>query len=106
MRWLLILTIFILGCKDAAPEIQPTPPIPAPPVVEAPKEAPKETPKVDAPKEETPSKEFIRGYWEGYNGKWWSPFHNTLSSEFRSGRSLGKKDRKQGLEPRYSPPSK
>jgi hypothetical protein len=103
VTFLLLLLLFIIGCK---PEkvVNETPPVP--PVVETPPVTPKvEEPIVSNPQPKTPSKEFLKGYWEGYANNWWGPIHWTISTDFRSGRALGKKDRKQGLPPRYNPPS-
>lgn len=103
MKKLLILSLLFAGCdfNKSVPETQEPVTKTESVVTEEPK---KETVPEVKKEEPKPSKEFLRGYWEGYHGKWWSPFHNTLSSEFRSGRTLGKKDRKQGIQPRYPAP--
>ena len=97
-----LLFLFILGCKPERVESLPAPPLP--PAIESVPPAPKiEEPIISSPK--TPSKEFLKGYWEGYTNNFWGPIRWTISTDFRSGRALGKKDRKQGLPPRYNPPS-
>lgn len=100
---LVILSLLVLGCahEEPAPILLPPPP----PVSVVPVEPPKTEEKKEViPSKPLPSKEFLRGYQEGYQGNWWGPVHNTLSSDFRSGRAQGKKDRKNGLPPQYPPP--
>ncbi len=101
MRNYLFIALLIIGCDNSPVDVVeqvPTPaPIVAPEVIKEPESKP------EAPKEEVArSKEFLKGYFEGYNGNWFGPIRWTISCDFRNGRALGVQDRKDGLEPRYS----
>ncbi len=103
MKFLVLFLIFFIGCKQQTTSI-PTPPpvVEIQPVVPSPKSETEVEP--ITPPTKTPSKDFLKGYWEGYTNNWWGPIRWTISTDFRSGRALGKKDRKQGMPPRYNPP--
>lgn len=49
-------------------------------------------------KEDEKSKQFMRGYWDGYKGKWLGPIKWTLSKEYRQGHLLGSSDKKNKIE--------
>lgn len=85
MKKFLLLLLFALGCaapnsppnRESEPprEIMPGPPAPA-----------------------CPSSQFMTGYWDGYSGKWLSPFRWTFSDDYRNGHEVGSYDREHHIE--------
>lgn len=94
-KLLLTISLFLIGCHASDPE-----PTTVPPTVEStPVEImPLQPERRDLP---PPSSTFLRGYWDGYTGTWLGPASWTLSSRYRQGYAIGKKDREEGNEPRY-----
>ena len=89
--FILLLTLLLVGCSQ--PEPEPAPPAPPPPQVE-----PDDPPLAPQP---LPSSEYLRGYWDGYNGNWIQLGSWTFNSQYRHGWSQGSKDREAGVQPRY-----
>jgi len=57
----------------------------------------------DKKKEYVPSKDFITGYWEGYNGKKALFFRWSSNEDYRQGHMLGAYDKKNNID-RYEKP--
>lgn len=91
---LAIVSAFMLGCAEKqAPQPQQVAP---PPQVEAPPVEPQ--PEYLPP---PPSSSFLRGYWDGYHGRWVGPFSWVLSDDYRNGHTIGERHRREGLDPQY-----
>ena len=67
------------------------------------KPTPPEKPTENKLEKDTPSKEFLKGYWDGQEGKWIGPLRWTFHEDYRLGHMMGAHDKKSGLE-RYPKP--
>lgn len=93
IRLCLLLIILLIGCGQKEEIVSPEIKIeqqPSPPKLE----------KVVNPPL-PPSSEFLRGYWDGYHGKWVGPLSWMVSSDYRNGQIIGKQHRLSGKDPQY-----
>ena len=69
------------------PVVPPVPPTPVPPA--------------PVPPSPSHSREWMRGYNDGYHGRWLAPAHWLLANEYRAGHSAGAADRRAGKSHRF-----
>ena len=87
---LILFLALIAGCTKTIPQPPVEPPVAT---VTPPAPVTPPTPQVSA--------SYLRGYWDGYNGRWLAPGRWVVDDDYRNGRVEGKRDRLDSKEPRY-----
>jgi len=101
----ILLLVSVVGCSqlNQKPD-SPEPPAVTPNEPVQPPVEPVEPPTPPVAPQAPVSREYLRGYWDGYNGTWLAPGAWVVNDQYRNGRAQGRKDREAGLQPRYPLP--